>query len=96
MIMYLKHFKAVHLMITWETELKAVSDKELLRSTPRKLLILFRAKFAELEIRSNPRYVDPKGKSPTQWFKSKSSFALLIGSLVICIKIRTNGLDPAP
>ena len=42
---------------------------------------------------SNRRYVDPEEKSPDLFIKSKSSFALLIGSLVICMKIQTNGLD---
>ena len=38
----------------------------------------------------------PKKNRLTQSFKSKSSFTLLIGSQVICIKIRTNGLDTTP
>ena len=42
---------------------------------------------------SNRRYVDPEGKSPDATFKWVSSFALPIGSLVICMRIQTNGLD---
>ena len=48
------------------------------------------------QITSNRRYVDPERKSLGATFKSKSSFVLLIGSLVICMKIQTNGLDATP
>ena len=41
---------------------------------------------------SNRRYVDPEGKSPDTTFRSKSSFALLIESLVICMKYKQTDL----
>ena len=46
-----------------------------------------------ISLTSNRRYMDSEGKSPNATFKSKSSFTLLIGSPVICMKIQTNGLD---